>query len=79
MATVAAATTGAGASEGVRRGFSLLCPRCLEQDTVRVDLDDLGRFTCTSCEEEFQADDVRAIIDAWTPALAFLASAPVKE
>jgi hypothetical protein len=62
------------------RGFGPLpCPRCGERTTVAVDLDDLEVFACRGCDAEFAPADVEAIITAWTPVLAWLRQAPVKE
>jgi transposase-like protein len=57
----------------------LPCPRCTEVGTIAVDLDDLARFYCNACEEDFTRDDLEALIAAWTPVLAWLGQAPVKE
>jgi hypothetical protein len=58
------------------RGFSVLCLRCAEEETVRVDVHALHTFTCTSCDAEFSADDVRAEMARWEKLLAWLDTAP---
>ena len=53
------------------RGFGLLpCPRCGEDTHIRLDLDDCAVFTCTSCEADFAADDVRNLVAVWSDVLA---------
>jgi hypothetical protein len=62
------------------RSFGLLpCPRCGEETTISVDLDDLTQFRCTGCDGEWQRPEVEALIAAWTPVLRWLDLAPVKE
>lgn len=62
----------------VRRGFgSVPCPRCGSDDYIlSLDLADLNTFTCDGCKEEFLADDVRNLIAAWQPVLAWIDLAP---
>jgi hypothetical protein len=62
-----------------RGWLALVCPRCVEEATITVGLDDLCHFTCASCGDDFSLADVEAIIAAWTPVLAWLRQAPVKE
>lgn len=57
----------------------LPCPRCGEAGTIAVDLDDLARFYCGGCEEDFYRADLEDLIAAWTPVLRWLDLAPVKE
>lgn len=70
--TASAADQGTGA-----RGFGYLpCPRCLATGMVRLDLSDLDTCACTECDEEFTLADVRGLIAAWAPVLAWIDSAP---
>jgi hypothetical protein len=71
----------AGPPADAPRGWqSLCCPRCGEETQICMpDLADLSRFECVDCGAEFTAGDVEAIIAAWTPVLAWLRQAPVKE
>lgn len=63
-------------AKGNGRGFKHIpCLKCGETDTVKVSLDTMG-FLCTSCDGEWTADDVRAVMDAWTKVLAWVELAP---
>jgi hypothetical protein len=57
----------------------LPCPRCGDETTISVDLDDLAQFRCTGCDGEWQRPEVEALIAAWTPVLRWLDLAPRKE
>lgn len=59
------------------RGFKAPCIKCGEEATVRLDLSDLDAFTCSSCDAEFTADDVRAFVAEWAKVLSWIDSAPV--
>jgi transcription elongation factor Elf1 len=60
-----------------QRGFgSVPCIRCGETGTVSVSLDDVANFSCTSCDEEFEAETVRTVLEAWAPVLDWIAKAP---
>jgi hypothetical protein len=66
----------------VARGFvGLICPNCASaDDTITVQLEDLGVFCCAGCENEFTADQVReflAVADRWRAVLAWIEQAPV--
>ena len=58
------------------RGFSCRCILCGAEESVRVDLHDLTSFTCTACEDDFTADDVREHVKAWAKVLAWIDTAP---
>jgi hypothetical protein len=59
-----------------KTGFAVRCIHCADQDTVRVDVHDLNNFTCSSCDAEFTADDVRTELARWAKLLAWLDTAP---
>ena len=64
---------------GDMRGFAgLPCPKCGEPDRAVVDLEDVSQVHCLSCDAEYPTDDVRDLIAAWTPALAWLDTCPVR-
>lgn len=73
-------TTKTTDAKTTNRGFKgVPCIKCGETDCVRLDLADVKLFTCTSCEEEFAAEDVEAIISAWDGVLSWVKMAPVTE
>ena len=55
-----------------------ICPKCLNDETIRVNLDDGETLTCTGCDEEFTADDLRELVASWLPLLAWLDSHPAR-
>lgn len=70
------------APQAASRGFgNLRCPLCGETATIAVDLDDLARFRCDSCEDEFGIPDVNRLIvaaDRWDDVLAWIESGPAR-
>jgi hypothetical protein len=79
-AQLAESATPAPAEPTPDRGWGELpCPRCLADASIRVGLDNLFEFTCTECDEVFSTADLDNLIAAWTPVLAWLRQAPVKE
>jgi hypothetical protein len=76
MANTTAAPAGTG-SAASPRGFGYLpCPRCGEEASIRIDLDDLDTFTCQECDNDFTLDTVRNLIDRWQRVLAWIDRAP---
>jgi uncharacterized protein (DUF983 family) len=62
------------------KGFpDLPCPRCGEAGAIRLLLEDLTTFTCAACDAEFTAEEVRALVTAWLPVLAWIDLAPPPE
>jgi transposase-like protein len=58
------------------KGFGVRCLHCAEENAVRVDVHDLHTFTCTSCDAEFTAGDVREELARWGKLLTWLETAP---
>jgi hypothetical protein len=62
--------------EPVERGFpGLRCILCGEKDCVKLRLLDCT-FLCDQCEEEFDAEDVRAHLQGWDAVVRWVNSAP---
>ncbi len=57
------------------KGFAVRCLHCGEEETVRLHVHDLNTFTCSSCDAEFTADDVRDEMGRWAKLLAWLDTA----
>lgn len=65
----------------VKRGFGdLPCPRCMNVgSTVSIDLTDFSHneaISCAECDEAFGINDIRELVEAWQPVLAWLQTAP---
>ena len=58
--------------------MNLICPKCLEVATVRLDLDDGDTLTCTGCEESYSVDTVRQMVEGWAKLLPWLAQHPAR-
>jgi transcription initiation factor IIE alpha subunit len=63
-------------SKEIRRGFPVVCIRCGERETLSLSLDNATSFTCSDCDGEFTASDVRDVINEWGPVLSWIDSAP---
>jgi uncharacterized protein (DUF983 family) len=59
------------------KGFTTRCPECGVEDTLRIDVADVHSLSCSSCDAELTAADLRHIIAGWTKLLAWLDTAPV--
>jgi transposase-like protein len=62
-----------------QRGFAVKCLLCGEDGTVRIDAHDVDSFSCTSCENTFTTDEVKAELGRWTTLLLWLDTAPRME
>lgn len=69
MATVTKAT----------KGFKAQCPLCGEPDTMRVNLEDVSKLSCGSCDNDVTADDIREVMAGWQRLLKWLDTAPAVE
>jgi hypothetical protein len=58
---------------------NLICPKCLNEETVRLNLDDGDTLTCTGCDEEYTVGDVAALVASWAPLLKWLQSHPARQ
>lgn len=61
------------------RGFAHRCPLCGEADALRLHLDDTGVMTCSACDTEVTADDIRGVIAQWEKLLGWIATAPPRK
>jgi hypothetical protein len=58
---------------------NLVCPKCCEAATVRVDVLGGEACQCDGCGEEYRIADVRAVVASWGPLLAWLDAHPAKK
>lgn len=59
-----------------QRGFAVRCLFCGQEESIQIDAHDLDSLHCSSCDEGFTPNDVRAEIGKWTKLLAWLETAP---
>ena len=45
-----------------------ICPKCMADATIHVNLTDGDAVTCQDCNEEYTVTDVRALVESWGPA-----------
>ena len=58
---------------------NLTCLFCNDEDAlVRMDLTADHTFTCSSCDTEWDEDEVRAKVEAWTRMLKWLETSPFR-
>ena len=59
----------------------LVCPHpdCLSENTVRIDMAGGETVACTSCETEFNVDDIRSVVASWGPFLAWVDLHPARQ
>lgn len=60
------------------KGFAHTCPLCQEEGTLLVDLDDVNRLWCSSCEEDLDVDSLRSMIVNLDAIISWLETAPEK-
>lgn len=59
--------------------MTTICPRCGEDVCIRLDLHDGDQLTCTGCESEYTVSQVREMVEAWGPLLAWLDAHPARQ
>jgi hypothetical protein len=57
----------------------MICPRCMERTTCRVDVTDGNSITCDSCAEGFTAQDLAELVESWAKVLPWLAAHPARQ
>lgn len=61
------------------RGFAHRCPHCGEANGLRLHLDDVSVLTCSSCDNEVTAGEIKEIISQWERMLLWIGSAPTRK
>ena len=54
------------------RGFSVPCPNCTDIPGMSVYLNDLDRFKCSNCEEEFSREFIQSLVAGWGRVLEWI-------
>lgn len=58
---------------------TVICPKCGEPATVRVEVSGGEECVCDMCEAEYTIDEVRRMIASWGPFLAWLDLHPARK
>ncbi len=58
--------------------MNLICPRCMSEAVVRLDLDDGDTLTCHECDESYTVAEVDALVAGWTRLLPWLLTHPAR-
>lgn len=58
--------------------MNVICPRCMKEETVTVDVADGDTLHCNGCDEEFTVADVRAVVEGWSKLLPWLEAHPAR-
>ncbi|HYH64780.1 MAG TPA: hypothetical protein VD866_08820 [Urbifossiella sp.] len=58
--------------------MNVICPKCLKDETVTVDVNDGDTLHCNGCDEEFTVGDVRGLVDSWAKVLPWLEAHPAR-
>lgn len=58
--------------------MNLICPKCLCEEVIRLDLCDGDTLTCGGCDAEYSAGDVRAMVDGWVKLLPWIEAHPAR-
>jgi hypothetical protein len=61
-----------------RKPMTLICPKCLEEAVIRLDLADGDTLTRGACDEEYSADTVRQLVDGWAKLLPWIEQHPAQ-
>ncbi len=55
-----------------------VCPKCLEQTLITVDVSDGDTLHCPGCGEEYSLDAVTSMIESWQPLIPWLKAHPAR-
>lgn len=58
--------------------MNAICPKCLADETIRVDVNDGDTLTCAGCDEEFTVSDLETLFESWATLLPWLKSHPAR-
>lgn len=57
----------------------LICPKCLSESAVRLDIADGDTLSCPECDGEFTVADVEQLVVCWSKLLPWLKSHPARQ
>jgi len=58
--------------------MKVVCPKCLTESAVTVDVTDGETLACPKCDETYTTDDVEAVIESWQRVLPWLRAHPAR-
>lgn len=58
--------------------MNVICPKCLEEAAVTLDLNDGDTLHCPECDEEYTVAAVRGLVDSWAKLLPWLEAHPAR-
>lgn len=56
--------------------MKLVCPVCLAEAVIRLDLVDGDGMKCDECDAEYTVADVQAVVESWSRVLPWLLTHP---
>jgi peptide subunit release factor 1 (eRF1) len=56
-----------------------ICPKCLVESCIKVDIEDGETINCPECEEEYTLTEVIEMIESWKELLPWLKSHPARQ
>lgn len=58
--------------------MTTICPKCMEDVCIRVNVHDGDTLTCDNCDEEYTVAAIDELIESWKPLLAWLKAHPAR-
>lgn len=58
--------------------MNVMCPKCLSETCVKLDVTDGDTLSCPDCEEEYTVADVEALVESWGRLLPWIRSHPAR-
>lgn len=58
--------------------MSVVCPKCLSESQVAVNVEDGESLYCPECEENYTVTEVRELLDSWKAILPWLEAHPAR-
>lgn len=57
----------------------VVCPKCMAEASVKLDVNDGDTLSCPECEEEYSLSDVEAVVESWAALLPWLKAHPARQ
>lgn len=59
--------------------MNVVCPKCLSESAVSVDVADGESLHCPECSEDYNLSEVIDVIESWSRVLPWLKSHPARQ